>query len=498
MTISINGSLRVFGALCGLGVVGCGALPDGPTESGDTLGTASIALTQVPSPVQCIRVVTSGSSAVTTNLSVTVGSSSASLNIGRLPLGPTQFSASAFDLPCSGVGTAQPSWVSDTVSTTLRAGVPTTVALTFRTDNSVTVNANFVQSTSELLPLRFSSGNGLIMADSTIRTVGFSLPFASSSTFTNPGLTDVQTGAGGSVHLCVIKKSDASVACLGTNSFGQVGPGIAIGAFTSTLTAVPLPFPRARQLAAGRNFTCALAEASTFNTSEVYCWGDNARGQLGAATMGTFSATPVQVSASINDGVFAGDEFACSISSGLAVCWGANTYGQIGNGTTTDSSPQTVSGGIPTASMALGANHACSLSPNGAVKCWGENGAGSLGNGTNTSSSTPVDVVGLGAGSNVTQLAAGYGSTYARFANGTVIVWGSNGEGELGLGDRQSHNVPTWLTSLTDIAQIATIGSSVTALLSDRSVYAWGGNINFQLGDGTRSTRYLPVKSLIQ
>jgi len=500
MTISINGSLRVLGALCGgLGVVGCGSLPDGPTESGDTLGTASIALTQVPSPVQCIRVVASGSSVVTTNLSVTVGSSSASLNIGRLPLGPTQFSASAFDLPCSGVGTAQPSWVADNVTTTLRAGVPATVGLTFRTDNSVTVNANFVQSALEIAPLRFSFGNALVMADNTLRTTGFVFGVTSTTTFTNVGFTDVQSAAGGPNHLCVIRKSDGSVACAGLNGSGELGPNVPIGGSSSTLVTVPLPTTRVRQLAAGRDFTCAMAEPDVSNLTEIYCWGDNSHGQLGATTMGTFSATPVKVGITVNDAVYAGDQFACTISFGDAWCWGANAFGQLGNGTTTDSTtPVQVQGGGAHGSLALGSTHACTLSPAGAVLCWGSNGSGELGNGTNTSSSSPVNVVGLGAGSNVVQLAAGTSSGFARFADGTLRVWGNSDTGQLGLGDDASHNTPTPLTGIQDVAQIASSGQTTLALLSDRNVFGWGLNNGFNIGDGTRTSRFVPTKSLIQ
>lgn len=501
MTISINGSLRVLGALCGgLGIAGCGALPEGPTESGDALGTASIALTQVPSPVQCVRVVATGSTTVTTNLSVTVGSSSASLNIGRLPLGPTQFSASAFDLPCSGVGTALPSWVADPVSTTLRAGVPANVALTFRTDSSVTVNANFVQSATELVPFRFSvHANALVMADSTLRTTGFAAGLLTSTTFSNPGVTDVLTAAAGDWHICVITKSTGAVSCAGTNTFGQLGPGVPVGGFSNTLVPVPLP-TRASRLAAGREFTCAVAEASQFNLSELYCWGNNSRGQLGSASAGAMSATPVQVTGITgNENVYAGDEFACAVDGGVVNCWGANSFGQLGDGTTTDSPTATgVLGAVAPVSLALGTNHACSLSGAGGVKCWGDNSSGQLGNGTFVSSSLPVDVVGLGSGSNVVQLSAGRTGTYARFANGTVSVWGEGYYGELGLGDGLKHTTPAPLTSVQDVAQIASSDITTLVLLSDRNVLGWGYNGNFNIGDGTRATRAVPTKCLMQ
>ena len=500
MTISIKRSAQSFLVLCCGLSAGCGASPEGSSESDETPGTVSIALTQVPAAVQCIRVVATGSSTVTTNLSVAVNSSSASLSLGRLPLGVVQFSASAFDLACSAVGTASPTWVADNVSTTLRAGVPATVSLTFRTDNPVTVAANFVQSALELLPFRFGGdANGLVMADATLRTTGFPAGLTSSETFTNSGMTDVQSGAAGSDHLCVIRKSNGSVACVGSNAFGQLGPGVAIGAFTTTPTNVPLPFAKTRQLVAGRQFTCAMAEPAATNLSEIFCWGDNSRGQLGAVTTGTFSATPVQSGASISDSVYAGDQFACAISFGGVFCWGANSFGQLGNGTTTDSTvPVSVSGAVAPVSLALGGNHACSLGATGAVRCWGNNITGQLGNGTNTSSLVPVDVLGLGAGSNVVQLAAGTSSTFARFANGNVSVWGSNSSGELGLGDRTNRNTQTLLATVQDVAQIATSDFSTLVLLSSRTVLGWGTNNNFNLGDGTRGTRYVPTKLLTQ
>jgi alpha-tubulin suppressor-like RCC1 family protein len=78
--------------------------------------------------------------------------------------------------------------------------------------------------------------------------------------------------------------------------------------------------------------------------------------------------------------------------------------------------------------------HALALRANGTVLAWGDDTFGQLGNGivsSNGDSEVPVAVPGL---SSVTAVAAGEEHSLALLANGTVLAWGDNHEGQLGNG----------------------------------------------------------------
>src|SRR5258705_2502785 len=72
---------------------------------------------------------------------------------------------------------------------------------------------------------------------------------------------------------------------------------------------------------------------------------------------------------------------------------------------------------------AAGATHAVVLTDGGVVWTWGSNGNGQLGIGNTTSKYEPTEVTTL---SGITAIAAGGESTYALKNNGTVWAWGKN------------------------------------------------------------------------
>ena len=100
------------------------------------------------------------------------------------------------------------------------------------------------------------------------------------------GVTAVALGIG---HSCVLGAGGV-VSCWGNNHFGQLGPQAPLA---GSLPNVPTPvegLPAGmRAVAAGYNFTCAMA-----STGDVYCWGDNRDGQLGDGTnLGRSAPAPV-------------------------------------------------------------------------------------------------------------------------------------------------------------------------------------------------------------
>jgi alpha-tubulin suppressor-like RCC1 family protein len=199
----------------------------------------------------------------------------------------------------------------------------------------------------------------------------------------------------GNGHACALI-AGGSIRCWGTNASGQLGDGT-----TSMNSPVPVTVSgiiNAVAVSAGIDLTCALLSDAT-----VACWGDNTHGELGiGATTPTSSATPVKVPGlSGVTAVSAGNQYACAVlSGGTAKCWGSNMEGTLGNGSTTDSPiPTAVSGlaGTPggltgVTGIAASSEHTCAALAGGTFACWGNDMNGQLGNGTTTRSTTPVMV----------------------------------------------------------------------------------------------------------
>jgi alpha-tubulin suppressor-like RCC1 family protein len=102
----------------------------------------------------------------------------------------------------------------------------------------------------------------------------------------------------------------------------------------------------------------------------------------------------------------------------------------------------------------------------------------------------PVLVPGI---TGVVRLIAGEASTCALLGDGSVRCWGSNDEGELGLGKRSSDERPARVTALADVEQICLASAHGCALTKQGKLLCWGSNAFGQLGDGTKERRPAPT-----
>jgi alpha-tubulin suppressor-like RCC1 family protein len=155
--------------------------------------------------------------------------------------------------------------------------------------------------------------------------------------------------------------------------------------------------------------------------------------------------------------VSAGFVHTCGLDAdGHAFCWGDNAFGQLGNG---DASGPEDCSGAPCSTMpiavetnlqfaALSAgggtieSHTCALRDDGRALCWGSNGVGQLGigdaSGPDDCSGTPCSAAPVAAETNrrFGAVSAGGAHTCALTAeNGRAFCWGSNEVGQLGNGD---------------------------------------------------------------
>jgi alpha-tubulin suppressor-like RCC1 family protein len=259
--------------------------------------------------------------------------------------------------------------------------------------------------------------------------------------------------------------------------------------------AVVLPAtPQTMDVAIGYDHACVLRADET-----VACWGSDQFGQLGDGNQGdaVHSAAPVIARGlSGAQGIAIGDGYTCArLADGSAACWGINQWGQLGDGTNTDHSlPAAVAGLMGVAALDAGAGHACALLRDGTVSCWGANASGQLGDGTTVSRPTPALVPGL---AGVVEISAGGSHTCARLADHTAVCWGNDQRGQLGVAAPPNGFgilSPTMVPGLTNVAQIAAGGEHTCARLDDGTVTCWGANDNSgQLGDGTHVDRATPA-----
>jgi len=263
------------------------------------------------------------------------------------------------------------------------------------------------------------------------------------------------------------------------------------------------------QISAGYQFTLALKS----DGSKVYAWGTNTYGQLGNGSVAN-SNTPVLVRDSAGDGyltgvasIAAGQFYALALmKDGTVMSWGRNNTGQLGIGDSSISSrllPGLVPGLTGAVEISAGGSHILVRLENALVGdisddtlvAWGGNTYGQLGLGHNDGPQyAPVAVPGL---VGVAEISAGYQHSLARMSNGTsatdddtLMAWGYNLGGELGVGDYTNRNIPSQVCGLggigflTGVQAISAGTSHSLALLPGGIVYAWGKNQGGELGNG--------------
>ena len=278
--------------------------------------------------------------------------------------------------------------------------------------------------------------------------------------------------------------------------------------------------------------TGAVGAASN---APVLIWGDNRSSQLGSAEKKAQRAAPLALAGTAGGVITLAGGSAHTLAlrnDGTVVSWGSNfPYGQLGRGSNADqldpgaipalagvtaialfrNNNLAVSGGnvfrwgydgliesrVPVQmagigdakAVGAGAFHSLAVLNDSTVRAWGANGDGQLGDGTGTRRATPVTVVspdGRGALGGIVAVAGGEAHTLALAADGTVYAWGSNQQGQLGLGtfDTARHTVPVVVPGLSGITAIATGYRFSLALRNDGTLFAFGSNAEGQMGLG--------------
>lgn len=146
--------------------------------------------------------------------------------------------------------------------------------------------------------------------------------------------------------------------------------------------------------------------------------------------------------------------------------------------------------------ISSGEAHTLVLKEDGSVIAWGLNNKGQLGIDGRAGSMVdrypePVHVSNL---PNVQVVKAGRYFSLAVTSNGRVWSWGSNYNGQLGDGSTADKHTPVKIDSLTNVKALGAGNSHVLALKNDGTVWSWGHNSTGQLGNGTQKDQSSPVK----
>jgi alpha-tubulin suppressor-like RCC1 family protein len=145
-----------------------------------------------------------------------------------------------------------------------------------------------------------------------------------------------------------------------------------------------------------------------------------------------------------------------------------------------------------TVEAAAGNMFSMALMSDGTVYAWGNNRVGELGIGNKDTTEMPHQVLGpYGEGylTGITRLAAGDSHSLAVRDDGSMWAWGDNAYGKLGIGTYDEHHTvpyqvrgPDNAGFLTNVVDAAAGDSHSLALRSDGTVYACGYNLSGQLG----------------
>lgn len=241
-------------------------------------------------------------------------------------------------------------------------------------------------------------------------------------------------------------------------------------------------------ISAGSNHTLALK-----SDGSVWAWGSNSAGQIGDGSL-TGRLTPKQANVSSITAISAGGSFSLALKSdGTIWGWGENTIGQLGNSQLTPQQyvPKKIENLDSVVAISAGHTHALALKSDGTVWSWGSNFNGELGIGTTTNSYVPVKIPSL---SGVKAISAGMFYNIAVKTDGTVWAWGMNNYGQLGDGTTTNRSVPVRISTLSGVDGVAAGLYHALALKQDGSVWTWGYNYYGQLGDGTITNRTTPVR----
>lgn len=241
---------------------------------------------------------------------------------------------------------------------------------------------------------------------------------------------------------------DGQVWGWGQNAFGQ-----------STSSLDPLDFGPASVPLPGVAVSVAAGTAHSLArlaNGETWGWGSGFNGALGSASLGSSRSPPsrLELPLSVVSLAAATDTTFAVLADGSVLALGDNRVGQAGIPGRHTAVVVAERVAIDRAARLVSSrnDHVVAILDDGSLRAWGANDEGQLGVGTIGSSLVPVVASGVPPG--VVELAALYGTAFAKDADGRVWSWGENQFGQRGVGT----HAPSARAEPVHVGRVAAMG----------------------------------------